>query len=240
MSVWTFEGGALVQEFKVSACGFVPHLLDRFPDGRWLLAGGEGACLLAQDGTQVRHLDFGEGIRHLKIDAAGRIWVGWADEGVFGNAHWRVPGVDAPPSSYGMAAFDDHGNLLKCASVITVVECYALNAFGDEAWACPYTEFPIWRMTGDQEHVWRTSLDGVCAIAVHDPNILAAGGYDADANLLQLLKLTGNKARVMKRWRLPFNRSGPASGFLLDGRGDQLHLVHDGVWHRWRVTDFLE
>jgi hypothetical protein len=50
---------------------------DRFSDGRWLVVASR--------------------------DAADCIWVGWFDEGIFGNDDWRVPGKEWPPSSNGVA-----------------------------------------------------------------------------------------------------------------------------------------
>jgi hypothetical protein len=73
----------------------------------------------------------GDGIEHVAIDAEDRVWVGWFDEGMFGNDGWRVPGQEWPPSSNGVACFATDGALLPLpvwpAEAGTIADCYALN-----------------------------------------------------------------------------------------------------------------
>lgn len=35
-------------------------------------------------------------------------------------------------------------------------------------------------------------------------------------------------------------RSHPYELVVMDGRDDELHIVRDGQWHRWRVRDFVK
>lgn len=219
---------------------------DRFPDGRWLVAdartlGDPNARVLAPDGSEVRRIKVGDGINHLKIDSRSRVWVGWFDEGVFGNTEWRVDGLEWPPSAYGIAAFDEHGRVVDHSSLETIADCYALNVAGATAWSCTYTDFPIAHLGGDAgEQVWKTTLDGVSAIAIDSPNVLVAGGYGDAANRALLLRLAQNGAEVIGEWRLPFEvKAQRLAADFMDGRGDELHIVCDDVWHRWTVRDFL-
>lgn len=127
-------------------------IVEQLPDGRWLIAnarsdGNGNARLFGEDGTEERRFEFGDGIEHIKTDDEGRIWVGWFDEGVFGNGAWRLPGLKWAPSAHGIAAFDDRGALLMHATLQSIADCYALNVIGAEAWACTYTDFPLWQMT---------------------------------------------------------------------------------------------
>ncbi len=71
-------------------------ILDRFGDGRWLVVGARSlddadARVLCANGELINRFTLGDGIEHVAIDAANRIWVGWFDEGIFGNEGWRVP-----------------------------------------------------------------------------------------------------------------------------------------------------
>ncbi len=235
---------------------------DRFSDGRWLVAasrsGGEAdARVLAPDGVVLDRLTLGDGIEHVAIDAEDRVWVGWFDEGMFGNDGWRVPGQEWPPSSNGVACFAADGTLLPLpvwpAEAGTIADCYALNVMGPGVWACPYTEFPLVRfIPGETARWWRTHNVAPKAIAVDGNHALLAGGYNKEASRLVLVELVGNglgeKAPLLATWTLPLRRLPPSDNewapvwhrpSLLTGRGDTLHLVDDGCWYRWRVRDLV-
>jgi hypothetical protein len=236
--VWTFDGNDLIEAVQFPLLEPFP-IIEQFPDGRWLvtaksgLPGSGNARIVGADGTEERRIELGACIEHIKIDAHQRIWVGWSDEG---------PGFEfLPPSAYGIAAFDDRGTLIKHApSEGTIVDCYALNVSGDTAWACTYTDFPIWQLGNERERTWPTNLSGTCALAVSYPHVLAAGGYKAAANRVVLLRLDDRRAATLDEWRLPFGVGDPAEIDMIDGRDDELHVVRDRQWHRWRVRDFAK
>jgi hypothetical protein len=183
----------------------------------------------------------GDGINHLQVDHLSRIWVGWFDEGVFGNTEWHYPGLKWPPSAYGIAAFDEHGVLVEHISLESIADCYALNVVGQTAWSCTYTDFPVACTGGNLgQRIWPTNLRGASAIAVDYPDVLVAGGYSEDGNRIVLLRLAEQDAKVRGEWRLPFEvQERRLQVDFLEGRGDELHVIHDGAWHRWRVRDFL-
>jgi hypothetical protein len=248
--IWTFDGVSL--ETGPSFSLLQPGLgFDQFPDRRWLIVakraqGEPNARILSPVGDKQTSIFLGDGIEHVKIDDTNRIWVGWFDEGIFGNRTWQVAGLEWPPSSYGLACFDDRGSLLEHAgagpSAAGIADTYALNVFGKNAWACTYTEFPIVRMGTHSEFWWQTFLRGPRALAIRDHLVLAVGGYETDRNLAVLLRLSDDSATDLGRWRLPFKpgafREPPGFDFM-DGRGEMLHLVQNGNWHRWRVADFM-
>lgn len=232
---------------------------DRFSDGRWLVPSARtdnspNARVIAPSGDLLQRFTLGDGIQHVGIDATDRIWVGWFDEGIFGNDDWRVPGLEWPPSSNGVACFAMDGSLLPLPvwpeGVDSIADCYALNTVGGGSWICPYEEFPLVRFAvGEPTRWWRSDLAGPSAIAVDGSYALIAGGYRAEANRLALVSLDGagrgENARLVGSWRMPL-RPRPAANewepvwdppTLLTGRGDVLHLVSDGVWYRWRVAD---
>ena len=180
---------------------------------------------------------------HLKIDRSDRIWVGWFDEGVFGNEGWRVADLEWPPSAYGLAAFDSKGKVLRVSAgaepEYQIADCYALNVFGDAAWACTYPGSPI-SMSGDGGAFrwWKTSLPGSVALAVDMPRFLAAGGFGDDGDKVILGRLDREQAVVLGEWRLPFNVGFPRAVETVDAREDRLHVVVDGIWHVWRIEQF--
>jgi hypothetical protein len=242
--LWTFDGVKLIDGPTFSLAS--PTLLfDRFPDGRWLVARriadvDSGERILSPEGSVLGSVYFGDGIGHMKIDDAGHIWIGWIDEGIFGNRGWRIGDDDRPPSGAGLACFGENGGLVRKADFAepAIADCYALNIIGSTAWACTYTGFPIISLGIDHARFWSTTLAGTTAIAVAENRVLAAGGYGDEGNQLILLELGETEAIVRSAWRLPFDpgRRRSADQFFIDGRGPTLHLVVDGMWYRWSVS----
>lgn len=246
--IFVFDGARLALEARFPMIW--PHLnFDRFPDGRWLAAfsrtrGEANGRLLAGDGGELGRIHLGDGIEHIKIDELGLIWVGWFDEGVFGNDGWQVGDRRWPPSSNGLAAFDDGGNVITVAegapAGLEIADCYALNVAGSQAWACTYSGFPIVRCSAAAASKWwSTELSGAKALAVLDSHVLVAGGYNANANRVVLFKLDGDNAVAEKEWCLPIEASKIRELNLFDGRNSEIHAVHEGMWHRWQIGDFL-
>jgi hypothetical protein len=251
--IWVFDGAEMADGPTFPLLTPFP-VFDRFPDGRWLIAAARKTAeheldalldrVLADDGREPTRLQLGDGIMHLKIDRSDRIWVGWFDEGVFGNDHWRVPGLEWPPSAYGLAAFDEAGAALRVSSgaspELQISDCYALNVVGDQAWACTYPGSPISMSNEGTPFIWwPTDLPGsVAALAIEGSHFLAAGGFGDQGNRVILGRLEQGAATVIDEWRLPF-----AVGYLrgvdvVDARADCVHVVVDGIWHVWRLGQF--
>lgn len=244
--IWVFDGDRL--EGGPAFAVETPLLLvDRFPDGRWLIVsprlwGETNGRVLAADGTELSRIVLGDGIMHVKIDARARIWVGWFDEGVLGNLDWRMPGLESAPSSYGLAAFDAEGAVLVVASHLSldqiIDDCYALNVSGDAAWSSTYPGAVLSAFRGDGPfQSWLTELPESFAIAVHDGYVLAATG-DLNGRFGACLGMIGDgKSGLLGEWALHDEGGAPSS--LIDARGDALHVVHQGIWRTWRVAQFL-
>ena len=258
--IWTFDGTRLTDGPAFPLLTHFPKF-DRFPDGRWLVAVSRSAeeplsRIIGPEGGEVRRLQLGDGVEHVQIDEAGHVWVGWFDEGVFGNQGlfgdrmtWSYPGLSEPPSRFGLAAFDEHGSLVAHApygvGIIGIADCDALTVMGRTAWACTYTGFPVLSVTvGQPSRRWATKLMGPKAIAVRPPYVLAAGGYEPSvvglgpgSDCVALVRLDGERGETVAEWRLPFKTHDWREVELLNGRGETLHAVRDGVWHRWRIGD---
>lgn len=263
--VWCFDGERLLDGPSFALESPLP-CVDRFDDGRWLVVarrtGSDNARLLAPDGQLLARFMLGDGIAHVGVDHHNRIWVGWFDEGVSGNDGWRVPNEEWPPSSQSIGLFSADGDYKGLPafpkSLEIIADCYALNIAGDGAWACSYKDFPLsqWQPNGPVRW-WSNENAGPSALAVSNGNALLAGGYGSDANRLALVTLDeegqGGAARTVATWRLPLMPRLPQQNehpdiakhhpwqhpTLLAGRGDTIHLVVDGTWHRWRVSDAL-
>ena len=58
----------------------------RWKDGSYDL----NARVYRPDGALKSEFCLGDGIEHMQTDTSGRIWVGYFDEGVFGNFGWDI------------------------------------------------------------------------------------------------------------------------------------------------------
>ena len=105
------------------------------------------------------------------IDTEGRIWVGFFDEGVFGNFGWNHPGPTGLGAA-GLVALDDHGEVLWRFNEdqMLISDCYALNVHRPEVWAYYDTDFELARVdgTGRPDVLGQAGVFGASALAVSD------------------------------------------------------------------------
>src|SRR3569832_2073348 len=141
-------------------------MVDVFPDGRVLVVGPRcswrsetdfdrnGALSVPKTGAVSRIL-LGDGIENMSIDTRGRIWVGYFDEGVFGNFGWSDPGPP-PIGAAGRVCFDAAGTKLweYDQHRRPIDDCYALNVQGDNASVFTYADFPKNVISSDFERQW--------------------------------------------------------------------------------------
>ena len=206
--------------------------IDRFVDGRWLIASTRAlpdeanGLVLDEDGQPIRAFLLGDGIEHIRCASDGTIWVGYFDEGIFGNS----------VGSGGIVHFDAYGRTLwsyneqESAGGSFVADCYALSLSGDELWSCYYTDFDILRVKGSTKTRWSNGITGARALAVDGSFLLLAGGYGADANRVALLELARGEARLIGSLNCPEIENAP----LLSGRSSVVHVVSNGTWTRIR------
>lgn len=105
------------------------------------------AILVDSSGREGERWYLGDGIEHCQSDAAGNIWVGYFDEGVYG--HQAL-------GQQGLVKFDQGGQpqfqfQRDAGGFPAISDCYALNVTGqEEAWTCYYTDFPLVRIRNNK------------------------------------------------------------------------------------------
>jgi len=208
--------------------------IDRFVDGRWLVvstraaAGEKNALILDADGRLSRSFHIGDGVEHVRCAPDGSIWIGYFDEGIFGNSI----------GCGGIVRFDDQGERLwsyndgSRGSASFIDDCYALTLSGNDLWSCFYSDFPIVRLRDDKERRWGNDVGGAKALAVDGAYVLLAGGYGSDSRLT-LVGLEQGSARTIGSYDRP--ELGDAA--LVQGRSSLLHVVNNGVWTRISVAE---
>jgi len=227
------------------------HSVQPLPEGELLLFCGR--CRRHSDGTHDRNArvydrtgrfrrDFllGDGINRVQTTADGRIWVGYFDEGVFGNFGWTEP-----VGSTGLLCWDAMGGRLyeyvPPPGTDTICDCYALNVTADdEIWLYYYTEFPLVRVRRNGEvSVWHCPLGGSAAFALHDHFVLFRGGYK-QRDIYQLFELENGGVMTQHSLFTLTDESGrPLQSVRAFARGPLLYLLEGFRCYRADVRELV-
>ena len=217
------DGGILVADSRV-AVGKPPNGHVIGPDGK------------------IRHsIMFGDGIEHMLVDRFGRAWIGYFDEGVFGNLGWGHPGYPSPIGSPGLLRFVLATGEIDWAfeppeGSDSIADCYALNVNGDRAWMSYYTDFDLFRIDSKGgTRRWRVGARGPGLIACDGRQVLLVGGYESRMSAT-LWNLGDDRLIDPRPVRLRLE-SDPSEPEAMWGRGPVLHAVRGSTWFRGDLTD---
>ena len=73
---------------------------------RWRRDGPDrNGVLYDADGQVVSESVLGDGIRHVLATSNGQVWIGYFDEGIYGNYGWGRAGTEEPVGAYGFVRF---------------------------------------------------------------------------------------------------------------------------------------
>ena len=177
----------------------------------------------------------GNGISHVAVDDAERIWVAYSDEGIYGD-----PGGKG---ASGLACFNVEGEMTWSYrppdDESWIDDCCALNVSGTDAWACYFSAFPIARIRNDVVSLW-PNCDHVIAaqaLAVDGDRVLLAGGYRNQADRAVLLNLDCTGAHEVRRFWLTAPDGASLSGARMIGSGGSVHLFAGTTWYRLGIAD---
>lgn len=224
------------------------------PDGRVLAVGARArwrqdgpdrnAIIYSADGTALAAETLGDGIEHVFTTGTGHVWVGYFDEGVYGNYGWGEADGPEPIGSCGLARFSpglktdwrfpSHVNNPWGA----ISDCYALNVDADTAWTYYYTDFPIVRVHDGTLTGWHGADAGARALITDGSRIALYGGYDADRDRLVDGQLADGRMRSTGAYRvvLPDRQELPSDALVI-GRGPDLHILTHADWYRLDLSD---
>lgn len=169
-----------------------------------------------------RTFPLGDAIEHIQCDATG-FWVGYFDEA---------------SDHQGLVHFDRRGER-EFGYPGHILDCYALNVTRDDAWACPYTDFPIVSLSSSGVHrEWENlSITGATALAVHDRSVALVGGYEGNRNRIALLELNDRHARVVAKSNLSDVFPGLSLDAQILARGNRIYAMETD---RYRVCTVPE
>ncbi|AVH55267.1 MULTISPECIES: hypothetical protein [Streptomyces] len=174
----------------------------------------------------------GDGIEHLLADEAGDLWVGYFDEGVYGDDELSWPGLrrwshtGEPLWAYHP---EDGGG--------TISDCYALNVSGRSAWACAYTDFSLLEIGPDRGvRPHANQVRGANGLAVHDGRVTFFGGYVNDHDRLVIGELTDTGVTAVAERRLVRPDGTGLGPRRLVCRGPRIYVQED-PFTEWTVLD---
>jgi hypothetical protein len=213
------------------------------PRSRWRPSGADrNAIVYDADGRFVADGILGDGINHVLTTGSGQIWVGYSDEGVFGNFGWGREGP-SPVGACGLARFtpdlrQDWQFPRGADGLDSICDCYALNLDGETAWTCYYTGFPVVRIDDGRPRGWRSQVTAASALIVGGGRLAQFGGYGTDRNLVVVSTLDDDEVRPAAEYRLvlPGGQDLPR-GFRFFGRGPDLHVIAGDHWYRLGLDD---
>ena len=199
------------------------------------------ASIHRADGSVEVRFCLGDGIQHVQVDSEGRLWVGYFDEGVYGNFGWGFFGNDLGPiGQAGLVLFSDTGEK-QCEFTAPqgfggIDDCYALSVADNGAWLCYYSDFPIAHMDArGQTSAWRTDLSGPRQIAVSGSLVLAFGGYEGQRTDCNLIELKQGNTATKTQTKLLLPEGINLASCTVRGRGSFLHIISGDTWHTFRV-----
>ncbi|MEK4229518.1 hypothetical protein [Solibacillus sp. FSL H8-0538] len=144
--------GAVILHIKLPL--FVDRM-DQFSDGCYLFVSsriaideGPNAIIANNQGKIVSQLLLGDGINYMQIDDSDRIWVGYTDEGVYGNFGWDPSNTIGRE---GVVVFNRSGKRLWDARMFDMVECSAMNINKEEQLFFIYDDFKLVKAYDDLE-----------------------------------------------------------------------------------------
>lgn len=209
---------------------------------RWRPEGPDrNALVYGPDGAVVAEYTFGDGVEDVLTTPSGNAWVGYFDEGVYGNYGWGGPGPE-PMGSCGLSRFGPGGEQdwrFPPDDTAPIDDCYALNVTGETAWACYYSDFPVVKVDDGEVTVWRNDLAHAArSLIVADRRVGMAGGYRPHRDRLVIGELGDNDLRDAVRYRLVLPEGQPLPDDVrMVGRGPDLHVFHGTDWYRLSLTD---
>lgn len=224
-----------------------PHI-DMLADGsflvvgarcRWAESGPElNALAIDQNGQVFRRGCLGDGIQHLQVAGDDTIWVGYFDEGIFGNMGWGGPGPE-PLGAGGIAAwspdFEKAWELDPQEGL--VADCYALNVGPAEVLACPYTDFPVVRIQDRTVRVTATSgVSGPAGIIASGDQVGIIGTY-RDPSLLVTGEIRDDTFRESGRVNLWAPDGAPLPMAQVHCRGSAAHFLAGRKWYSFDLEN---
>jgi hypothetical protein len=207
---------------------------------RWRPEGADrNAVVYGTDGDVVAEEVLGDGIAHVLADSAGNVWVGYSEEGIYGNYGWGYRGGPEPVGSCGLVRWSPDFRLAwrypgAASPFGGISDCYALNVDGTTAWTCYDPESPIVRIEDGELAGWRNNVGPAAALAVEGTRAAQFGGFGR----LTVGELSSGRFEPTSEYRVVQPSGSPLPAHTqIAGRGPRLHFLTDDYWYQLSIRD---
>jgi hypothetical protein len=227
------------------------HFVQPLPGGNILVAGArtrrrsngpDRNAVVYDAGGHVRAEEvLGDGIQHVLADSGGHVWVGYYDEGIFGNYGWGDDGAPPPVGKCGLIRFaPDLTPAWRYPFADNpfgrIFGCEALNVDGATAWTCyDSDDAPIVRIEEGILTGWHGDV-GATALAVDGSRAALYNRYDHNRLAVGLLQDGHFQVTGDYRLVLPGQAALPEHTQVI-GRGPCLHFLTGNDWYQLTMSD---
>src|SRR5262249_14010238 len=199
--------------------------------------GGKNAVRFDWEGRLAQEATFGDGIESIGTTADGLTWVGYFDEGIFGNFGWGGPGPE-PIGCHGINCFNAGLQLVAHApGKFEIVDCYAMNIVDESIYACCYSDWCIRHIDpSGAQTIWTNAVTGATNLVVAGNTVALVGGYkDTDRIVSGILEEAG--LRIVSTGNVSLAGARLPSSAQLVARGPELHALVDYAWYRCELRN---
>jgi len=213
---------------------------------RWHPDGPEpNAVLYDAAGHAVSGHVLGDAIEELQADTSGHVWVGYSEEGIYGNYGWGHADTEQPVGMYGIVRFspalEPDWHLPRYDEIgpwDPISDYPTLNVDDTSVWTCYYSDYPLVRIRDDKVSGWHNDVRGPAALAVAGSRVALFGGGRANHDRLALTELGADRAELAGEYRLvlPGGEPLPQETDII-GRGSRLHFLTHDRWYQLDLDD---
>ncbi|WP_380166198.1 hypothetical protein [Jannaschia sp. R86511] len=193
----------------------------------------QNARVVDADGRTVRQGCLGDGVQHLQRAADGTLWVGYSDEGVFGNYGWNDPGPQ-PLGAAGLVQWsEEFVPLWEHDQEPSIYDCYTLNVSSQAGvLTCSYDEFAVTVIDKGNERSYAThKVEGPRGLLVDGDRVVLIGDYNSPGLVIQG-RLTEGRFVETGRAQLAISGQPLPPEVEFHCRGPVLDLIVGQQWHR--------
>ncbi|MDR1238000.1 MAG: hypothetical protein LBK28_07145 [Propionibacteriaceae bacterium] len=196
------------------------------------------------NGQLLRAGCFGDGIELARATQTGNVWVGYSDEGVYGNYGWggtgrsRNTGKYVEPLGHAGAVLWSASTFEKLWEATEIVDdVYAATLLGEDLWATTYVDFPIRHLSTHSERAFPTSDSGPRAI-ITDGSRAATFGQYGDPFTFRVWTLQDDPERPpVSTGRLSVPGLGGQTKPRMMGFSDELNVFVGSSWFKLSLGD---
>jgi hypothetical protein len=234
---------------SITGLGLANFTVQPLPDGNILLVGrrcywrpegaDRNAVVYGADGRVLAREVFGDGIAHVLADSSGHTWVGYTDEGIYGNFGWGNQGSPAPIGSSGLVRWSPDLRMTwrhpgRTSQYGVMDACSALNVDGTTAWTCYDSDYPIVKIEDGELAGWKNQIRRASALAVDGTRAALLGAF----RRLTVGELRAGRFEPRSEYRLVLPDGSPLPSHAeVVARGGTAHIITDDDWYQLSIRD---